>query len=232
MIPEPLVLIGAGGFARETAAAVSAINSIEPRWDLKGHVDDDERRHGDLVGGLPILGPTLLAATMSDAKVVVCTGNPRDFGSRRRIVERLRLDADRYATLVHPAASIAWDTRIGAGTVVLAATVTTAAVSIGAHVAIMPSCVLTHDDVVDDFATLGAAVRLSGGVHVGAGAYVGAGTLVREGADLGARCLVGMGAVVLRSVPPDEVWIGAPAHHLRPVVDVRDSATTPTVTTP
>ena len=48
------------------------------------------------------------------------------------------------------------------GTVVLAGAVTTTAVSIGEHVAVMPHCVFTHDDRIGSFATFGAGVRLAG----------------------------------------------------------------------
>ena len=59
----------------------------------------------------------------------------------------------------------------------LAGVVATTGVQLGAHVAVMPSVVLTHDDVVCDFATLGSGARLAGDVTVGEGAYIGAGAL-------------------------------------------------------
>jgi acetyltransferase-like isoleucine patch superfamily enzyme len=82
---------------------------------------------------------------------------------------------------------------------------------------VMPAAVFTHDDVVGDFATFGAGVRLAGGVVIGEGAYVGSGVLVREGLTVGAWSLVGMGSVVTRSIPPCQVWAGAPARFLREV---------------
>ncbi len=97
----------------------------------------------------------------------------------------------------------------------LAHCVLTASVRVGAHVAVMPHTVLTHDDVVEDFATLAGGVRLGGAVRVGRGAYVGAGALVREHVSVGAWSLVGMGSAVLGDVPPGEVWAGAPARRLR-----------------
>jgi acetyltransferase-like isoleucine patch superfamily enzyme len=100
---------------------------------------------------------------------------------------------------------------------VLAGVVTTASVRIGAHVAVMPGVIFTHDDVVGDFATFGAGARLGGRVRVGEGAYVGSGALVREDREIGAWALVGMGAVVTEDVPPGEVWAGVPARHLRRV---------------
>jgi sugar O-acyltransferase (sialic acid O-acetyltransferase NeuD family) len=211
-----LLIAGAGGFARETASAVRAINRVTPgTWNLKGFLDDDLAIHGTERGGVPILGPLSLVDKMPDAAVVVCIGNPRNFHARQMVVERLRLPAERYATLVHPASEVGAGCLIGSGTVLLAQVVLTADVTVGQHVAIMPQAVLTHDDTVEDYATIASGVRLGGGARVARGAYVGAGALVRESTVVGEWSLVGMGSVVLHDVPPGEVWAGNPARHLR-----------------
>ncbi|WP_248961931.1 acetyltransferase [Sphaerisporangium perillae] len=216
-----LLIIGAGGFARETAQLVHAINDVSPTWDLLGHLDDDPAKHGTLVDGVPVLGGSGEAVEREEAQVVVCTGSPRDYGSRARIVARLGLPSERYATLVHPSASVSRSSSIGPGSVVLAQVALTAAVTVGAHVSVMPHVTLTHDDVIGDFATLAAGARLAGGVHVEPGAYVGSGALVRETLTIGSSALVGMGSVVTRDIPPREVWAGVPARFIRPsTVDV------------
>lgn len=220
---QPLVLVGSGGFGRETAEAVRAINADHaarhgaPRWDLLGFADDAQARWGTVVSGVPVLGAIdgLRDGDLSHAAVVVCTGHPGDYGSRRRIVERLALDPARYATLVHPTAVVPGSCTLGGGTVVLAGTVLTVDVAVGDHVAVMPQCVLTHDDVIGDYATIAAGVRLAGGVRVQDGAYLGSGCLIREDRVVGAGALVGMGAVVTRDVGPGEVWAGVPARRLR-----------------
>ncbi len=217
MRPVPLLIVGSGGFARETAEAVRAGAADPAAGALRviGLLDDDPSRHGAQVDGLPVLGPSDAVADHPEARVVVCTGSPADYGSRRRIVERLDLAAERWATVVHPAAVLAPSTRLGVGTAVLASVVATASVGVGEHVAVMPGVILTHDDEVGPFATLGAGVRLGGGVTVETGAYLGAGSVVRERLTIGAGALVGMGAVVTRDVPPGEVWVGVPARRLR-----------------
>nr|BFE34439.1 acetyltransferase [Actinomadura rugatobispora] len=188
-----------------------------PAWRLLGFADDDFDRRGTAVDGVPVLGDAEeTAKAHATARLAVCTASPRDPSVRRRIVRRLGLPARRYATLVHPAAWVSPSSRVGPGSVVLAQTVLTASVRVGAHVAIMPHVTLTHDDQVEDFVTIASGVRLGGGVRVGFGAYLGAGALVREGVSIGAGALVGMGSVVLRDVPPGEVWAGSPARLLRP----------------
>ena len=212
---KPLLLIGAGGFARETLELVRAINGLAPTWDLAGILDDDPALHGRGVHGVPVIGPPAAAADHPDALVCACVASPDDPLRRLALVERLDLPAERYATLVHPAAVVAASASLGPGTVVHATAVLTADVELGAHVALMPAVVLTHDDVVADGATFGAGARVAGGVTIGAGAYIGSGAMVRESLQIGPGAVVGMGAVVTRPVPPGEVWAGVPAVRLR-----------------
>ena len=220
---EPLVVVGAGGFGRETVEVVRAANAAHedrhgrPRWDLLVILDDDPGRWGTTVVGARVLGPSSTVGDRPSARVVVCAGSPVNRTSKLDIVRRLALDPGRYATLVHPAAAIATSCTIGAGTVALAGVVATVEVSVGAHVGLMPQVVLTHDDVLADFVTIGSGARLAGSVSVGTGAYLGAGCLVREGQVVGDWALLGMGAVVVDDVPAGEVWAGVPARYLRPV---------------
>ncbi|MEU4732956.1 NeuD/PglB/VioB family sugar acetyltransferase [Streptomyces sp. NPDC023588] len=220
-LTEDLLVVGAGGFARETAQAVRDVAAADvargrpARWRLVGHLDDDPALHGRDVDGAVVLGGCELVHERAAARVVVCVGSPRDYAVRARLVRRLGLPAARYATVVHPTAVVSGSSTLGAGSVLLAHCVLTAAVRVGSHVAVMPQVVLTHDDAVGDFATLASGVRLGGGVRLGRGAYVGAGSLVREYARVGAWSLTGMGSTVLGDVPPGEVWAGSPARRLR-----------------
>ncbi|MFD8388640.1 acetyltransferase [Streptomyces sp. NPDC059680] len=206
-----LLIVGAGGFARETAQAVRDAGEFK----LLGHLDDNPALHGTEVDGVPVLGGCDLVHDLPDARVVICVGNPSNYAARARLVRRLALPADRYATVIHPTAVVSATSEVGPGSVLLAHCVLTAAVRVGAHVAVMPQVVLTHDDVVEDCATLASGVRLGGGVRLERGAYVGSGALVREGTTVGAWSLIGMGSSVLGDVPPGEVWVGSPARRLR-----------------
>ena len=212
-----LVIAGAGGFARETAAAVAAVNAVRPTWQLRGFLDDNPELLGQQRGGVPVIGGLDVIAALPEVSVVVCVGNPRDYAARERVVRRLDLPDEQYATIVHPTAAVAQDCVVGPGSVLLAHCVLTAAASVGAHVAVMPHTVITHDDTVEDYATLASGVRLGGFVTVARGAYLGAGALVRESVHIGAWSLVGMGSVVLSDVPPAQVWAGNPARYLRDV---------------
>ncbi len=210
-----LVLIGSGGFARETAQAVHALNRSGAEWRLLGYLDDDPSRHGLVIDGTVVLGGRDRIEHLPNASFVVCTGRPGNYVSRLQIVGDIGLPPERYATIVHPSAAVSPSSSVGHGSVLLAHITLTAAVTVGAHVAIMPHVTLTHDDVVDDFATIASGVCLGGGVRVHKAAYLGAGALVGENRTVGAFSLVGMGAVVTHDVPTREVWAGVPARRLR-----------------
>jgi sugar O-acyltransferase (sialic acid O-acetyltransferase NeuD family) len=214
---QDLLIVGSGGFARETAAAVHAVNAATPTWRLRGFLDDDASLHGQRRVGLTVLGGLDTVVDWPEAMLVVCVGNPRDFSIRQWLVRRLDLPAHRYATIVHPSAALAADATVAPGSVLLAHCTITAAATVGAHVAVMPQTVITHDDVVEDYATLASGVRLGGNVLVRTGAYLGAGALIRESVQIGAWAQVGMGSVVLRDVPADQVWLGNPARYHREV---------------
>jgi sugar O-acyltransferase (sialic acid O-acetyltransferase NeuD family) len=210
-----LVLIGAGGFGRETAQAVHALNRSGAAWRLLGYLDDDPARHGLVIDGTVILGGRDQIKHLPEASFVVCTGRPGNYVTRLEIVGDLGLPPERYATIVHPSAAVSSSSSVGHGSVLLAHVTLTASVTVGAHVAIMPHVTLTHDDVVDDFATIASGVSLGGGVRVQRSAYLGAGALIGENRTVGAFSLVGMGAVVTHDVPMCEVWAGVPARRLR-----------------
>jgi sugar O-acyltransferase (sialic acid O-acetyltransferase NeuD family) len=212
--PAPLLILGGGGLARETIELVRAANRPAPVWDLLGVLDDDPRLHGRALLGVPVLGSTEEAGGHATALVCACVASPGDPLRRLRLVERLGLPAERYATLIHPAAVVPDSATIGPGSVLHAGTVLTADVRVGAHVSCMPAVVLTHDDVIEDGVTFGAGVLVAGGVTIERGAYLGSGARLREGLTIGSGAVVGMGAVVTRSVGAGEVWAGVPARPL------------------
>ncbi|USX55957.1 NeuD/PglB/VioB family sugar acetyltransferase [Lentzea sp. HUAS12] len=210
----PLLLIGAGGLAREALATIAAVNEVRPQWTVLGLLDDAPGKHGAVVDGAEVLGPVDLVREHPDARVLICTASPARRDSRVRIAQRLGFDDERYATLVHPQASVAAGVELGAGTMLFACAVITAPQRVGRFVLAMPHVLLTHDDAVADGVTLAGRAALAGAVQVGESAYIGSGALVREGVTIGAGALVGMGSVVLRDVPAGETWAGVPAREL------------------
>jgi sugar O-acyltransferase (sialic acid O-acetyltransferase NeuD family) len=205
---KPLLVVAAGGLAREALETIRA----QATYDVIGLIDDDPTRHGELIGGdIKVLGGLEAVVDHPDAQVIICAGKGT---ARAALAGRLAIRDGQLATVVHPSVAVPGSCSIGPGSVALAGCVLTADVTIGRHVVVMPHVTVTHDDVIDDFATLCAGAILGGGVTVGAGAYVGMGASIRENLRIGAGAVVGMGAVVLRDVPDGQIWAGNPARPL------------------
>jgi sugar O-acyltransferase (sialic acid O-acetyltransferase NeuD family) len=200
----PLILVAASGLAREALEAVRSGDT----YQVIGFVDDDPARWGDVIDDVKVLGGLDLVGDLSDAAVLLCAGRG---SGRASLASRLDIEDARYATVIHPSVSLPRSSPVGVGSIVLAGCVLTASVRLGRHVVAMPKVVLTHDDVVDDYATLCAGAVLGGSVQVGPGAYLGMNASVKERVIIGADAVVGMGSIVLRDVPERETWFGVPA---------------------
>ncbi|WP_051217930.1 acetyltransferase [Nocardioides insulae] len=206
-----LVIAAAGGLTREVLVILAQVGD----YDELVLLDDDVSTWGSVIGGATVLGPTDLVVDRPDHELLVCAGMG---ATRRRIVTAwaaLGVDPARYARVVHPAVEVPIGCSLGRGSIVLAGAVLTADVRVGRHVVLMPQVVLTHDDVVDDYATLCAGATLGGGVHVGEGAYLGMNSSVRQNLTVGAHSTLGMGSALLTDLPPAETWGGIPARRLR-----------------
>ncbi|MDT0142247.1 NeuD/PglB/VioB family sugar acetyltransferase [Microbacterium sp. PRC9] len=205
-MPDGILLIGASGLAREVLAA--GITGVV------GILDDDVDLCATEISGVPVLGPVMEASSRSE-DLLVCVGRSQ---GRRSVVRRLRdagVGERRYVAFVAGSVRMGPSSHILPGTILLDGVVVTADVAIGRHVVVMPNCTITHDDVVEDFATLAAGVSLGGSVRVGEAAYIGMNASVRQGLRVGVAATVGMGAVVLDDVPDEETWAGVPAREIR-----------------
>ncbi|MDN3482572.1 NeuD/PglB/VioB family sugar acetyltransferase [Arthrobacter sp. APC 3897] len=206
-----LLLLGAGGLAREVLASLRQTQE----YRIYGFLDDDRGLHGTMVDGVPVLGGLGGAAKYPRCSFLACAGSGTVRAGMVQILARAGVGEERFATFIAPGVSLTGSCTVGAGSILLAGTVLTAAVTVGRHVAVMPNCTLTHDDVVEDYATLTAGVCLGGGVRVGAGAYLGMAATVRQGVRIGAGTVVGMGSAVLRDLPGGQTWAGVPARELK-----------------
>ena len=208
--PQPLIIFGAGGHAREIANIVADINcQAGPTWELLGFVADYPPARPDSLPG-PWLGSPEAIRQWPAAWLFIAVGDP---GGRRAVVDRLlgEYPAARFATLVHPSVWLGAGVRIGAGSVIFPGCQISVDVELGRHVTLNLACTVSHDGCLGDYASLGPGVHLAGAVTVGEGADLGAGVIARPMSRIGARATVGAGGVVVHAIPDDTVAVGIPA---------------------
>jgi sugar O-acyltransferase (sialic acid O-acetyltransferase NeuD family) len=210
---QPLIIIGTGGNALDILDVVEAINRAGHTWDVVGFLDDS-RAAGSRYEGYEILGGVRDAGHHAGRLFVNAIGSEKSYRKRPDIIAQTRLDRDRFATLVHPRASVSSRAALGPGTCVNAGAVVAGRVTVGAHVWLGAGCVIAADSVIEDCAMVGGRAVLNGFVRVGAAAHVGAGACVRQRTAVGERAMVGLGAVVIADVAPGITVVGNPARVL------------------
>jgi sugar O-acyltransferase (sialic acid O-acetyltransferase NeuD family) len=208
---EDLIIIGAGGSAGDIVWMVEELNHVSPRWRLRGFLDDDPAKQDASVCGLPVLGPVAAAMDMPSARFVVGIAHYRRPLVRAEVVARLNLPRERFATLIHPSASISPRARVGVGSLIFHNVLVCHGASVGDHTYLSPYSLVSHDAVVEDNATMAPGASLCGGSRLGAGAYAGARCAIKDGITIGPGAVVGIGSIVIRDVAPHGIVAGNPA---------------------
>lgn len=76
-----------------------------------------------------------------------------------------------------------------------------------------------HDCIIGDYVTFAPGVKCNGNIHIEDHAYIGTDAVIKQGTPdkplvIGKGAVVGMGAVVTKSVPPGVTVVGNPARIL------------------
>jgi sugar O-acyltransferase (sialic acid O-acetyltransferase NeuD family) len=228
-VTTDLVVVGAGGFGRETLDAVQAANAVPGGrpWHVLGVLDDapspaNLSRLADRE--VPYLGR--IADWLDhrhDAHYLLAVGSP---AARAMLASRFAAAGHSPASVVHPRATLGSLVEIGPGAVVCAGVQVSTNVRLGSYVHLNPGAVVGHDTVLEDFVSVNPGAVVSGECRIGARALIGAGAVVLQRLSVGAASTVGAAACVTRSVEAGVVVVGVPAR-----VSQRPAAYQPRVAT-
>lgn len=211
----PILIVGAGGFGRETIDVLEALNQGPegPSYSLTGIADDSPSANDlDLLlkRGVNYLGTIndVLRASNRDVRYLIGIGSP----SAREKIDRLFRSSGFFpGTAIHPTAVIGSCFQAAPGTVICAGAQISTNVRLGAHVHINPGAIVGHDAVLSDYVSINPGAIVSGHVNVHSQALLGAGSIVLQGLAVGEGTLVGAGAVVVKDVSAWSVVKGVPA---------------------
>lgn len=203
-----LLILGAGSFAMETLDIAEAAGGFEPL----GFVNSLEHPEpGTTHAGLPVFFiddvPVAPDACVLAAGIVSTT--------RRSFVETMLARGYRFASVVHPSASISPRATVKDGCIVNAGVVVSSNTVIESHVVLNRGCLVGHDNHIGPYCTIGPGANLAGAVEIGAGAYIGLGAVIRDHLSIGAEAVVGAGAVVVSPVAANVLVAGVPARVVR-----------------
>jgi sugar O-acyltransferase (sialic acid O-acetyltransferase NeuD family) len=138
---------------------------------------------------------------------------------RERLVQRCAADGVRFFEI--RAANVVQldDVQLGEGAILCPFVTLTSNIRIGRHFHANLYSYVEHDCVIGDYVTFAPGVKCNGNVVIEDHAYIGTGAVLRQGKPgeplvIGRGAVVGMGAVVTKSVAPGMTVVGNPARPL------------------
>lgn len=199
----PIVIIGAGGFARE----VYSWAAHDPMFSVVAFVD--EKRTVPEIYGLPVFKsfPKNLKA-----KFLVAIGDPV---ARARMWDKaIKAGLQPSQSLIHRSAVVGIEVYNKLGCIICPGVILTTNIKIGRGAILNINSTVGHDCNLGEFVTVSPGANISGNCDIGDFSYIGTNASLREKISMGKGSTAGMGAVVLKSIPKGEVWAGNPARQL------------------
>lgn len=159
------------------------------------------------------LGGDDVIATYEREEIQLANGLGSTGSTERRAALHQHFASRGYAfpPIVHPSAVVARSVQIGTGTQVMAGAVLQPNSRVGENVLVNTRASVDHDCVIESDVHVAPGVTISGSVYIEKGAHIGVGATIVQGRRIGALCIVGAGALVLRDVMPGTTVTGLPA---------------------
>lgn len=211
---QRVVILGAGGMAREVAFIFDECNRVKRDWEVVGFIDEDPARHGLSLNGRRVLGDFrwFEGVDRTSVKVIAGVGSPR---LRKKLVESAAALGLSFCNAVHPNVTKSDSVAIGQGVVIAAGTALTVNIAVGDHVVLNQDVTVGHDATIGTFCNIDPGVHLSGNVTIEEGADLGTGAVVIPGKRIGAWSVIGAGAVVTADIPARVTAVGVPARVIK-----------------
>jgi len=208
---------GASGFGREV---MPTVRSLYPRnCDI---VFIDDRPTTDSVNGFKVFTfEDFLEADGKEKLVTVCISDAK---IRRNLCEKVQAHDLEIIKVIAPMSNIFDTVSLGEGAVVCPYVSITSNVRIGKGFHANIYSYVAHDCVIGDYVTFAPGVMCNGNILVEDNVYIGTGAIIKQGLPskplvIGEGSVVGMGAVVTKSVEKGAVVAGVPARSLNRPLD-------------
>lgn len=138
---------------------------------------------------------------------------------RKNITDRCSSDGISSWSAIADTVVITNDVQIGEGAILSHFSLLTCNITIGKSFHANHYSHVSHDCVIGDYVTFAPGVRCNGNVHIHDHAYIGSGAIIKQGTPdaplvTEREAVVGMGAVVTKSVPAGATVVGNPAKPL------------------
>lgn len=209
-----IAIYGAGGFGREIACMINAINELKPQWNFLGFFDDGFERGSKNIFGQILGGIDQLNSWESEINIVFSIANPNTL---KKVVTRIENSNVIFPNLFAPNVNFLHkdSLKIGKGNILFFGTRVSCEVAIGDFNLLNGFVSLGHDVKIGNFNVLGPMVRLSGNVTIQNENFFGVQSIVLQGLKIGIKTKVGPNSVIIRNTKDETLYMGNPAVKVR-----------------
>ncbi len=215
---EPLFgIYGASGFGREVMPLARELMLQQGvAVDRLVFIDDDVNAPKAANGHLVLTYPEFLATSASERFASIAIANSH---IREKISKQLQVDRINDWSIQARNCEIMDEVQMGCGAILSPFVTITSNIRIGKFFHANIYSYVAHDCVIGDYVTFAPSVRCNGNIIVEDHAYIGTGAILKQGTPdkplvIGRGAVVGMGAVVTKSVAAGVTVIGNPAKPL------------------
>ncbi|EKF9982462.1 NeuD/PglB/VioB family sugar acetyltransferase [Vibrio cholerae] len=204
---------GASGFGREVMPIIK-----QQFGDSASFVFiDDGSQYKEVNGYIVLNFEQFLNAEYSIKEVVIAIADSK---VREKLSEKLSINNIDQINVLASNCMIFDANEIGDGAIFCPFTMVTSNAKIGRGFHANIYSYVAHDCIIGDYVTFAPNVMCNGNVHIQNHVYVGTGAMIKQGTPekpiiIGEGAIIGMGAVVTKSVKAGDVVFGVPAKSIK-----------------
>lgn len=203
---EEIILIGAGGLAREIIGIISDnFNHGINDQKIIGLLDDNYTV-GTLISNVRVLGKINDHKNFS-CKFVIAIGDPT---IKEKVFNEMSLPLSHYSNIISFKATLFSLKSLGFGNVVYPNAILSDNVSIFNLTTILPSTI-GHDAIIGDFSTISGNCSINGFVNIGKSVFIGSNASVQPGIKVEDYVKVGANSHLLSKTKKGMTYYGVPA---------------------
>lgn len=205
-----IAIYGFGGFGREVACLINAINEVEPTWNLIGFIDDGVQvgvrcRYGEVIGNLDFVNNY-----SEPLSIVLAIANCQIIKKLHAEINNPNID---FPNIIAPNVTYfdKGSLEIGVGNLITFNCRISCEVKIGNFNILNGSISFGHDVQIGDYNVFGPETRISGKCIIGNENNFGVRSLILQGIKIGSNTKIGLASVIIRNTQDGKLYLGNPA---------------------